>query len=102
MADDHNDDHDAHQHLPTASPVLVLSGLHCRFGPVGYRTPEGLFFWDLNYFFDALAASGNDKTPQFKLMTSLQQLCRSEMLLSPADLNCKRKTPRQDLGFPNE
>ena len=99
MADEDNDDHDAHQHLPTTSPILVLSGLHCRFGPVGYRQPAGLFFSDLSYFFDALAASCNDKTPQFKLMTSPQELCRSEILLSPADSNCKRKTPRQDLEF---
>ena len=90
-------DSEAHQHVAANSAVLVLSGLHCRFGPVGYRTPDGLFYWDLNYFFDALATTGHDKTTQFKLITSLQQLCGSQGLLSAADLNCKRKTSRSGI-----
>lgn len=97
MAEGDAGDRDEYQHIAASSSVLVLSGLRCRFGPVGYRTPEGLFYWDLNHFFDALATDGADKTPQFKLITALQQLCGSEALLAPADLHCKRKTPRRGL-----
>lgn len=97
MAEGNHGDRDEYQHMAANSAVLVLSGLHCRFGPVAYRTPEGLVYWDLNHFFDALATDGTDKTPQFKLITLLQQLCESETLLTTADLHCKRKTPRPGL-----
>ena len=97
MAERSTGDRDEYQHMAASSAVLVLSGLRCRFGPLGYRTPEGLFYWDLNHFFDALASDGADKSPQFKHIASLQQLCGSEALLSPADLHCKRKASRRGL-----
>ena len=95
-------DGDEHQHMDASSALLVLSGIQCGFGPVGYRTPDGLLYWDLNYFFDALGTSGGDNASQFKHITSLQQLCRSEELLSPRDLHCKRKTPRWGARLQNK
>lgn len=82
------------QHVPVEAAAATLSQLHGRLGPVGYRTPDGKFFWDLSYIFDELIQQGKETSTPFRMIELLRTLCDNEDWLSRQDLHCKQRRMR--------
>ena len=92
---DESEEEGSFQHVPVEASAATLSQLHGRLGPVGYRTPDGKFFWDLSYIFDDLIQKGKEKNTPFRMIELLRNLCDNEDWLTRQDLHCKQRQMRQ-------
>lgn len=91
---DESEEEGSFQHVPVEASAATLSQLHGRLGPVGYRAPDGKFFWDLSYIFDDLIQKGMEKNTPFRMIELLRHLCDTEDWLSRQDLHCKQRQMR--------